>query len=74
MSSRRSETTWAILGPYKEIDNRQLPTIRDAIKFILFVKNDLKLKFNGMDPSNSDIYIWGHCIITSRSKVGGWYS
>jgi len=56
MSSRRSGTTCAILGPYKELDDRQLPTISDVIKFILFVKNDLKLKYNGKDPSNSDIY------------------
>lgn len=51
MSSRRSETTCAILGTYKEHDDRQLPVIRDVIKFILFVKNDLKLS-----PSNSDIF------------------
>lgn len=56
MNSRRSETTCAILGPYKELDDRQLPIIRDVIKLILFVKNELKLKYNGKDPSNSDIY------------------
>lgn len=56
MSSRRSATVCAILGPYKELDDRQLPTIRDVIKFILFTKNDLKLKYNGKDPPNSKIY------------------
>lgn len=56
MSARRSETTCDIFGPYKELEDRQLPIIRDVIKIILFVKNDLKLKYNGKDPSNSDIY------------------
>lgn len=56
MSSRRSDTTCAILGPYKQLDDQQLPTIRDVIKCILYVKSDLKLKNNGKDPPNSDIF------------------
>lgn len=56
MSLRRSETTCAILGPYEELGDRQLPTIKDVIKYILFVKHDLKLKYNGKDPSNSDTF------------------
>ena len=77
MSSRRSESTCAIMGPYKELVNRQLPTISDAIKFILFVKNELKLKYNGEDSSNSDMYeivsekinhIWTKALITIVTK------
>lgn len=56
MSSRRSVTTCAILGAYKEFHDRQLPTVKYVIKLILFVKNDMKLKYNGKDPSNSDTY------------------
>ncbi|ESN99729.1 hypothetical protein HELRODRAFT_176489 [Helobdella robusta] len=56
MSSMRSDTVWDILGPYDELNERQLPTIGDVIKFILFVRNDLKLKCNGKDPFNLNIY------------------
>lgn len=30
--------------------------IRDVIKFLLFVKNDLNIKNNGKDPSHSDAF------------------
>lgn len=56
MNSRRSESNCAILGPYKELDDRQLPTLKDVFKCILFVKNDLKLKCNGKDASNSEVF------------------
>lgn len=56
MSLRRSETTCAILGPYKELEDRQLPTIKDVMINVLFVKTDLKLKCNGRDPSNTDVF------------------
>lgn len=56
MGSRRSETTCSLVGPFKDLDDRQLPSIKDVIKFVLFVKNDLKLKYYGKDPSNSDVF------------------
>lgn len=56
MCSRRSETTCTILGPYKELDDRQLPVIKDVIKCILFTKSELKLQKNGKDPSNTEVF------------------
>lgn len=56
MSLRRSATTCGILGPYQQLDDRQLPTIRDVIKCILYVKSHLKLNNNGKDPPNSEIF------------------
>lgn len=56
MSSGRRTATCVMLGPYKELDDRQLPTIGDVLKYILFIKYNMKLKYDGKYPSNSDIY------------------
>lgn len=70
MGSRRSETTCALLGPYKELDDRQLPVTRDVIKFILFTKNELKLTRNGKDPSNTEVFsIVSERLITIWTKA-----
>ncbi|KAK2578324.1 hypothetical protein KPH14_012625 [Odynerus spinipes] len=54
--SQRSDTTCPLFGLYSPLDCKQLPTLKDVIKYILFVKNELQVKYNGKHPSNSEAF------------------
>lgn len=54
---RRQETLCPLFGPFSEIKENQLPLVKDVIKYILFTQNDLKTKFNGRNPTNSEVFL-----------------